>query len=275
MLDLIEAHLDWLKAAGMSRRTVGDRTYVLRRMDDELPYGLESSSDREIARWLASHREGDDPAWSERTLISFHYHAWSFYEWAKGRFLDINPMEGLRRPKQPDPSPHPISDEHLEAILARAKEPFRIFAIVAALAGLRCCELAQLRREHITETTLWIPNGKGGKAATLDVSPDLWNAVKDYPPGLIVQHAGGVPDARWISIRSSHHYQRTLGLPVGTSLHPIRHWYAKACRQMGADSITLQACMRHSRLQTTQHYYEAGEAERRPVMTALRLPVAA
>lgn len=269
MLDLIEAHLAWLRAAGMSKRTVGDRAYTLYRMDRELFHGIESSSDTELAVWFGN----DD--WMPRTRATLWYHAWSFYEWAEGRYLDINPMVGLRRPKHPDPHPHPISDEHLAEILARAEDPFRLFAVVVALSGLRCCELARFRREHVTDTTLWIPYGKGGKAAMLDVSPELWVTVKDYPNGLIAEHAGGKADARWISIKSSQYFQRKLGLPTGVSLHPIRHWYARECRRMGADSITLQACMRHSRLQTTQHYYEAGETERRPVMTALRLPVAA
>jgi integrase/recombinase XerC len=275
MLNLIDAHLDWCRAGGLRERTVDDRQYVLRRMDHELEYGVEESSDIELQAWFARASRPRGHAWKARTLRTFWTHAWEFYDWAAGRYLDINPMVGLRKPQVPAPAPHPISDEHLEAILARAKEPFRIFAVVAALAGLRCCELAGLRREHITSTSLWIPDGKGGKAATLDVCPDLWTALEHYPPGLVAAAAGGVPDARWISTRSSKHYQRDLHLPVGVSLHPIRHWYARECRRLGADSITLQACMRHSRLQTTQHYYEAGEAERRPVMTALRLPVAA
>lgn len=269
MLDLIEAHLRWCRAGGMSHNTVHDRAYLLGRMDAELPQGLESSSDNELEGWFAN------PGWSDWTRLTWFNHAWGFYSWAEGRYLDLNPMVGMRRPKAPKGLPRPIPDEHLAIILIQASEPFRLYAKIVALSGLRCCEIAQLDRRDVTSDRLLVRHGKGGKPAVLDTHPELWMALAPFPPGPIAELAGGVADARWISIRSTLHYQKRLGLPRGTSLHPVRHWYAEACRKAGADAITLQACMRHERLSTTQNYFLAGEAERRPVMTALRLPVAA
>jgi integrase len=151
MDDLIDAHLSWARAAGMSGRTVKEKARVLTVADAELPLGLESAVHTEITAWL------DKPRWSQSTRCIYHCHLHGFYRWAvAGELLDIDPMVAVRRPRTPRRLPRPVTAEILAKILTEAEDPYRTFALLAAAAGLRCCEISGLWREDITDQVIEI-----------------------------------------------------------------------------------------------------------------------
>lgn len=271
MRDLILAHCASLRAGGLSKRTIAAREEWLRRADREMPFGVVEADRNELEIFLGARD------WAPATRQKAYYHLRSFYLWgcdpvngADGPILADDPMNGMRRPTTPRGEPRPVTDEELNIALSRAREPYLTAVMLAVGAGLRCFELAEVRREDVNRDHLWVRQGKGGKSASVPMSPELWEHVRDFPRGRILEHVGGTADGRKLSARASIYFSRTLKLP-GVSLHRFRHKYAELLRRGGADVATISRCLRHQNLSSTQVYMRATEAECRFAVSTLRL----
>lgn len=252
---LIEAHLRSLRAAGATERTIEGRGGVLARADrsPHLTLGVAMATTEEIEAYIGG---GGTRAreLAPRTRAIYWHHLRQFYRWAVARgHLDWDPMQDLTRPRTPRRVPRPITDEQLGIILARTSGAIWLASVLAAYSGLRCCEIAGLRREDVTQDVIWVRAGKGGHAAEIDAHPVVWRIVARYEPGLLIPQAGGVARAQWLSRTATRRY-RKAGLPAGTSLHRLRHWHATRMRDSGADSLVIQQAMRHASLSTTAGY---------------------
>ena len=274
MSDIIDAHCAWLKAGGLSKRTVGERERWLRVADRELEYGLDDADRAELQDWL-----GNDN-WAPWTRSKAYYHLNGFFEWgvdpanaerADEPIFTDNPLAGLRKPKARRGEPNPISDAELVELLTRAREPYYTAVMLAVGAGLRASELSMIERRDITEERLWVRRGKGEKSAAVPMQAQLWEHVRHFPAGRIIEHVGGVADGRKMSARSQNYFNRTLKLH-GVCLHRCRHKYAELLRRGGADIATISRGLRHANLSSTQIYAGATEAECRLAVQALRLP---
>jgi len=271
MSDLILAHCASLRAGGLSRRTVEAREDWLRRADRVMPFGVVEADRTELELFLGT----DD--WAPATRSKAFYHLRSFYLWGcdpangtDGPILEDDPMEGMRRPRVPKGEPNPVSDEELRIVLEQAREPYLTAVILAVGAGLRCSELAVQRREDVSEEFVRVRFGKGGKSASVPTSAAVWEHVRDFPRGRLLEHVGGIADGRKLSARASIYFARTLKLP-GVSLHRFRHKFADLLRIGGADIATISRCLRHQHLSSTQVYARATEAECRFAVSTLRL----
>lgn len=268
MRDFIDEHLDWLSATGASENTLDDRRKLLRRLDRDLPYGLDQAIESELTGWLAARKLS---AASKATYIN---HITAFYRWAcdprRTEYLDMNPAAGLVRPRVPAGVPRPCTDADLAVILAQAIEPYRTAAHLAAFAGLRCFEIVQLRREDVTEDAIVVRHGKGGKPATLDTHPAIWEHVRDRPSGLLVQYRGRQLPADYLSRGAAAHFRK--GLKVRVTLHQLRHWVLTTMLEQGEDLRTIQEVARHASLATTQRYTLVTSARRRKAMLGVHVP---
>lgn len=256
MTDLIPRYARYLTARGMSRRTVEARMEILRRADAQLPCGLEEAHEEELTDWLGR------PALSVSSRCTYHFALLSFYQWGtrpSAQILEINPMAEVPAPKSPRGRPRPLPDDIIDDVLARAVQPFHLHVVLALYAGLRCCEIAGLHREDITERLIDVRAAKGGSPQVAFSHPEIWREVHDFPPGLLVEHAGGIADARWISIRTAVYFRRKLGYVI--SLHRFRHSLAKRLRDDGHDLFVIKKAMRHSTVRSTEIYAEAGDGE--------------
>jgi integrase len=271
MTDLIHAHCAWLRA-GASPRTIEAREYWLARAQADLPFGVVDAVQAELVAWIG--RED----WSMATREKAFYHLNAFFEWGVNPrnavnpdepILADNPMIGMIRPRAPKGEPNPISDEELEILLTRAREPYRTAVILAYGAGLRCSELSRIKREEINEERVRVKWGKGGRSANVPTTEILWSHVRDFPSGRVIEHVGGVADGRKMSARASIYFSRTLRMP-GVCLHRVRHKYAEDQRRGGADIATISRNLRHRHLSSTQIYAGASEAECRLAVQALR-----
>ena len=267
MSDLIAAHCDWARAAGLSKRTVGERDGWLWRAERALtPYGVESPTERELSAFLGTER------WKPATRAKVFDHVKAFYVWATEGdepILDRNPMLRMKRPHVEKGEPRSLTDAEFAYVLDHAREPYRTAAILGGFNGLRASELSMLRRDEITEERIFIRCAKGRKTATVWTNPAVWEAVRGLPPGPIIEGLGGVSDGRRMSMRASVYFARTLKMP-GTGLHRFRHTYARLLREAGADSLTLKRCLRHKSVATVEIYVEASEAECRTAIQRLR-----
>lgn len=257
MTDLIERHSAHLRQRGLSDNTINDRRALLRRMDTDLPMGLEEATVEELSNWLG--REG----WSRQTRATYYGHVAGFYEWAcdpRSPHLDWNPAASLTRPKVPRGLPKPVTDDELGECLRLAGRWY-LAEILAAYGSARCCELATIERRDVNEHTITIV-GKGDKTRVVPTHPLIWAAVRDLPPGRIVPGT-----AEQISKGARDQFDRT-GMPDIT-LHRLRHWFATTALANGADLLTVSLLMGHSSTRTTVVYCEISDRQRRSAVQAL------
>lgn len=262
--DPIADHLDWCRGT-LSPRTVDDREGCLRRADRDLPCGVAYANRRELAQWLAN------PKWSLSTRETYHNHLSAFFGQAvQDKLVDENPMVGVPRAKAKKGRPRPLSHAELGEVFNRSINPYRLCAVIAYGSGLRCCEIAGLHREDISEEVIYIRRAKGGASDTVATAPEIWQAVRGFPRGPVVEHVGGIADPRWISIRCAVYWSRSLGLP-GVSMHRLRHSFARRLRANGADPWTVKVALRHATIATTEIYLGATKEECAAAIHALPL----
>lgn len=255
MTDLIEKHLEWSREAASTRRKRGE---LLRRLDRDLPMGLEQATVEELSHWLAS---GD---WSPATLHNYYHHVRAFYRWAcdpLNPHLDFDPSASLARPRVPAGVPKPVSDAQLEQALSRSGEPWFRLILLAAKSGLRCCELATVTRADVTESDVRV-KGKGGKTRLVPTDPQVWAAVRHLPRGNL-----GPADPQWISRNALYHFDR-IGM-VGVTMHRFRHWYATTLLANGVDLLTLSRLLGHASTKTTENYCQITNEQRQRARSAL------
>ena len=249
MEPLIGDYVLALRAEGRPRSTIISIDGTLRRADraDELPVGIATATTAEIRAWLGREHLGAN------TRAAYHHRLRGFFAWCVAeRLLDWDPMEHMKAPRGRRCLPRPCSDGDLVIIVTQAPEPMRTLAILAAWAGLRCCELARIHASDITEHAVLVRSGKGDRDRMVRCHPMVWQAVADLPPGVIVETLGGTADPRWISNAGVRCCAR-LGLP-GVSLHRLRHWYGTRLLDGGASTLHVQQALGHASVTSTQGY---------------------
>lgn len=267
-IDPIVEHLTWLRAQKSARpNTLRDREGALRRANRDLPLGLKHVCEADLDKYLGN------PDWSPNTRNVYWRHLAQFYDWAYRRgHLDFHPMAHMDRPPPEAGEPRPITMQELEYLLEYALQPWWLCALFASAAGLRALEIAALRREDITEDTIYLRVTKGGRRQSVPTPADVWEAIGDYPRGSLIEHLGGIAEAHWVTEGCSRHFQRKrprgLGMP-GVTLHVLRHTAAFRLRAAGADAFTIQRFMRHKSLRSTQIYCGASEGECRQAVRSL------
>lgn len=286
--DLIADHREWMEAGAFSKRSIDDACELLDRVDRHLaavhmeregvPLGLAGAYPEELTAWLAQrHCPPGYRQWSAQTRATYRQHLRRFYAWANDSDdprLTYDPSVRLRRPKVNKSVPSPTPQAQVEQILARARQPWWLHCLLAAKVGMRPIEIAAARRSDFTATHVRIPHGKGDKPATLPLDGEVWEAVRDLPPGPITRKLGGGPaNANWVSNLTAAHLRR-IGVP--TSLRYLRHWYATWLLDHGVTLREVQELMRHESVATTQGYTAVTEARlRAAILTLPRFGVAA
>lgn len=273
MTALIDAYLRHAQAKGHSKQTIKDRGKLLRRLDDVLPMGLPRATIEELEDFLA----GPETGWAAETRATYYTTITGFFRWAcdpRNPRLSYDPAESLSRPPVPAGVPKPASEEQLQKALG-VPAPWNAAVALAAYASARCCEVARLSREHITETETRLL-GKGGKVRVVPTHRVVWALVADLPPGRIVvreKHPDRPADGEYVSDRTRAVFRRA-GMP-GLSLHWFRHRFATMTLRprehggAGASLRVVQELMGHASPQTTARYTATTEGERHDAVVTL------
>jgi integrase len=174
----------------------------------------------------------------------------------------------MRKPRHPRDQPNPVTDEELRQALERSTDWWRVAIQLAALAGLRVSEMAQLRREDVTPGWILIRRAKGGDPATVPTHPQLLELVADRPAGWLLPGAGGGPvNGRSLPPKARNYFD-SIGLPA-VHLHRFRHWFATNLLRRGADLRVVQELMRHRSVSSTQAYTQVVDAQRTAAVALL------
>lgn len=216
--------------------------------------------------------------------------------------LDANPMEAVAKPKAPSTLPRSIrAPDAVSRLLSVASEPdvtardpwpSRDLALVATfcVTGVREAEAAALsigslagdrgaRRLEVL--------GKGSKMRAVPVDPALEVVVDRYLldrrerfPNDRLDHPG-IPlfvdvRGRRMTVHQIHYLVSKLyvragvraAVPAGAMVHALRHTFATAALEAGADVVELQELLGHSSLETTRRYLSATAQGLRHVIAA-------
>jgi integrase/recombinase XerC len=220
---------------------------------------------------------------SPETRRAYVCHVRAFYRWAlKRELVRYDPSEILTLPSIPRHLPRPILEDDLAAALHGARPKIRAMFVLAAFAGLRCIEIAQLdwsdfRREQ-DGTSFVVVRGKGDKERTVEVGETVIKALQAYGVrrrgAMFLGQNGDRIDARSVS-SSCNRFLKRAGIEA--TMHQLRHRYGTVAYQISRDLRMVQEQMGHASPQTTAGYTRpSAESAARMVraMDALGLPTA-
>ncbi|MDG4796237.1 tyrosine-type recombinase/integrase [Micromonospora sp. WMMD1082] len=263
-LDMLAAHLNWMRAGAYAANTIADAEKLLHRLHRELPEGLHASTGDEIAAWIAAGKTAAN--WSTNTVSTYYKHIARFYRWSvagANPWLSFDPTTELRRPVARPGLPRPAGHDAVRRAIFDLEPKWRLVCRLIALAGLRPTEVATVRREDITEQAITI-KGKGGKTRAIPTHPLIWEMVGDLPGGPLIDRPSGRPVTAGYITRSG---ARALhGAGIGGTLYPLRHWFGTEVQRAYKDLRVTQELMGHASPITTAVYTEvAGERKREAV----------
>ncbi|HET6963839.1 MAG TPA: tyrosine-type recombinase/integrase [Acidimicrobiales bacterium] len=248
-----------------------------------------------FASWAADHA-----AASVRRAHS----AWSnFFDYlvAEG-VVEGNPMAAVPKPKTPSSLPRSIrAPDAIRKLLAAAAEPdsrarypwpARDLALVATfcVTGIREAEAAGLSMGALAGepgARRMEVRGKGGKVRPVPIDPALDRVLDvylservsrfpkddlDHPSTpLFVDVRGRRMNVDQIRYLIEKLYVRAgirAQVPAGALVHALRHTFATAALEAGADVVELQELLGHASLETTRRYLSATAQGLRHVIAA-------
>lgn len=200
-------------------------------------------------------------------------HLRGFYKWAVDeRLIAIDPSYRLRRPKREHRLPRPMPDAAATRALSAALDPIRQWLWLAFYAGLRACEIAQVRGTdfliHQTPPILLIRESKGGDPSVVPIAEPLLPIARELeqlgPDWCFPKGRGGHGHITASQLQKrANAFLHEIGVPE--TLHQGRHWYgSQAYRVTGRDLRATQELMRHRSPVSTAGYtwIDMGESAR-------------
>ena len=256
---MITAYLAHLAFDGKRPNTIEVRRKVLGSVDRRVA-PLDELTKTQALEWLAGYA-------SPQTRASYLAHLRSFYAWAtREDLLTVNPVADIRTPKVPRRVPRPMPETALREAVGAAVGQQRAWLVLSAYVGLRGCEIAPMRGEHVLRgavPTLYIPEQKGGGEGYASLPAIVLDELDRWP------RRGRLWDvtADQISARSAR-FLRGLGLDV--TLHQGRHRFGtQVYRASGHDLRMTQEALRHLSPASTAIYTAVDPAETAAVLNRL------
>lgn len=273
--EIIE-HQRWLEQQGRSQTTRDEyrnRVRALARWLEVRKSTLLTADATLLRQWRSSLTVGHG------TVLGYVCAVRSFYRWAIwDRRITTDPTADLPLPRVRARRPRPIGEEQLVIAINEAPARIRQWLILAALAGLRACEIAALRREDILDTAdepIMIVRGKGDKERIIPLSPQLWGEL--VLGGLPVsgpiarkERGRGPITAKAVS-GAVNAYLRRVG--VDATLHQLRHRFGTKAYAVKRDIRVVQDLMGHASPVTTAGYAAFANGAAIDTVLGVQLPL--
>jgi integrase/recombinase XerD len=257
--DQVAARVEEFLAHHRGRRAIGQTTVAVYRRALE---AIERADcDVDALTPTGFHQLADERGWGASTRATYwnavkQYTAFRF----RAGLADGDPFADTRAPRRPPQNPRPVGPAELaqpRATSARragarpSTRPVDEWLTLAAYAGLRTCEIARVRGEHLRHDSsgyvLDVPNGKGGTNATIPAHPEVVKVVSRKQRGLLYPGT----TARDVQGAGKRLFMEA-GLDGG--LHRLRHTYASWIYQQTKDPFLTQRLCRHRSLNSTLAY---------------------
>lgn len=185
-----------------------------------------------------------------------------------------SPSARIPKPKTPRSMPRPLSTVGLQTALLAAGERTGLMLCLAAYAGLRRAEIANLTRDAILDDRdppLLLIRGKGNKDRLVPIGPVLADAMSRYRlpavGAVFPGRYGGCISPQSVGLIVSDHL-RACGINATT--HQGRHWFATQLYRASGDLRVTQEMLGHASPSTTAVY--AAWSPERAVTAIAALP---
>ncbi len=269
---LLRRWATYQRSTAGAESTISNRAAHVRRLSEHAGRPAAECGEDEVREWLAALPVRA----STKATYWAGLRAWFRWLHAVGVRED-NPLLGAPAPRSPRRMPHPVEDEHLDQLLTNHRFYRRTEAMIllAALAGLRVHEIAQLRGEDVDPVGRTIRvEGKGGVDAVLPLHPRLLEVAERMPqrgwwfPARARGNRSGtghlLPRSVTDVVRLA---MRRAGVPG--SAHWLRHWFGTTLVDSGANLRATQTMLRHASLATTQIYTAVSSRQLRAAVDGL------
>lgn len=221
-------------------------------------------TEAQIITWVG----GQD--WRRETRRSTYASLRGFWAWGVrvGRCA-VSPAASLPSVRPEPPCPRPTPDRMYRDALARADRRERLILMLAATAGMRRGEIAQVHVTDLIEDLVGaslIVHGKGGKTRIVPLEGPVVLALREACLAGGGWAFPGAIDGHLSAQRVGNLASRLL--PEGWTLHTLRHRCATKVDEV-AGLIAAQRILGHASVATTQRYVTASdEALRRAIRHA-------
>jgi site-specific recombinase XerD len=249
MATIVEQWAADMAFRGMAPRTIECRTRAIRRLERITGKPLGDLARVDLVTYLSAY----DSAATRATVLSYIR---CFYAWAADAdLLADNPAAKVPTVKAPAGTPRPAARDDVAALLRTAAPRERSMALLMVYAGMRCCEVAGFRPEHLTQGAdggWWveIPRAKGGKRQAVPLPADIAAEVLSGPSW----------DVSAQSVQKS--VRRALKAAGSTATpHQLRHFYGTSLLGTTGNLRFVQEMMRHASPATTARYTAVASSE--------------
>jgi integrase/recombinase XerC len=229
---------------------------------------------------LAASREEIEDWLDERHLSAKSRSLWlsslhTFYAWAiDAGHLTEDPTAKIRSPKLRRALPRPIPDEQLAKALANATPLHRLWLLLGAYEGLRCCEIAGLAREDVlaSEGLLRVVEAKGGNERMVPLHGEVLEALELLP----MPASGPLFMNRFRTRVTPGHVSHELGdylhsLGIASTPHALRHWFGSSMLRATHDIRVVQEAMGHKSIMSTSVYTAFDQGACRSAVAGLQV----
>jgi integrase/recombinase XerC len=255
----VDDYLTYCKAAGLSAGTLKIKRHYLDQLAAHVD--LLNATEADLVAWLSR----DD--WKPETRRSARSMARTFYKWAARQGLvDTDPSAYLPTVRVPQALPKPAGDDAFAQAMNDPDPKVRSMLLLATYAGLRRAEIANLRKDDITASHIYV-HGKGGKVRKVPIHPELADALAAQMqategPWLYPGRFNG-------PVHVDHVYRVIKRSTGGASPHKFRHRFATNVYRGSHDLRSVQQLLGHSSPTTTARYVAVDDdAMTRAVMSA-------
>ena len=268
---LIDGWIAWMTAIGRPKTTQDLRRYQILYLAKSLNIEPGRLTEADLIHWFAIHD------WKPETRRSYRSAVQGFFSWAATQgHLDTNPAAGIPQIKVPAAAPRPAAEIVYREALMRADPRTALMLRLAAEAGLRRAEVAQVHTRDLRGDTgrrQLLVHGKGGKQRLVPITDELAALIAAGPAG----HTLGCPSAGWLfpSDRGGHITPPTVGemcsraLGPTTTMHQLRHRFASKAYRGTRNLRAVQELLGHANVAITERYTAVDDDERRAAMMSV------
>lgn len=263
---------------GLEPTTIEVRRNKLRHFGGWLePRSLLAATQEDIEAFLDDRGGRSGRGLEARTRYAWISHLHCFYVWAmRTGHIERDPTAWIVRPKLRRLLPRPIGDEDLAAALCLAGRRHRAMLMLGAYAGLRCKEIAELRREDVLDTyqpPRLMAHGKGSTDRFVPLHPHVLEGLRRLPmpsrgPIFLHPRTGAPMTPGQVSAEMTAFFD---GLGMAERFHQLRHWFGTRVQDEIGDLRVTQELMGHASPNTTAGY--AAFSSKKAVEAVMRLTI--
>jgi len=257
------------------------------------PVCVADATAEQLYAWRESLRVADATAATYISSVK------GFFSWMAAEGIrDDDPSAQIPAPKTPRRLPRPISEPDLMRALEAAPERIRLMIVLMAWCGLRCKEVALLRRENIRDRAenpvlvIVAGSGKGKKERAIPMNEFVVGEVQaarlPQTGYCFPRHDSADPvfyGNQWRSgVRTSRAGPLSAGMvsrligehlrscDIAATGHQLRHRYGTQAYAVSEDLLAVKDLMGHSDVSSTTGYVLVAGLKGKEIVSKLPVP---